>query len=125
MHELSIAEGILNLARRNVPYGAVLLSVRVNAGPMRGIDPRCMELAWTALGRSDVSLKLTVLPWRMQCGECGRQWEQAELAERCACGSSRVRPIGGDELQLLSIEVDDAEEIDRRRSCLCKLSKTY
>jgi hydrogenase nickel incorporation protein HypA/HybF len=124
MHELSIAEAILDLAGRNVPAGATLRSVRVSAGPMRGIDPRCMELAWQGLGRAEVALNLSVRPWRMKCGDCGRQWEQAELAERCDCGSPQVRPIGGDELQLLSIEVDDAEEEERNRPCTCRLSKT-
>lgn len=123
MHELSIAQAILDLARRNVPTGATLRSVRVDTGPMRCIDPRCMEMAWAGIGQTDVSLRLNVLPWRMLCADCGRKWEQPELAERCACGSSNVRPIGGDELQMLSIEVDDAQT-DRSASCRSKLSKT-
>ncbi|MGD0542685.1 MAG: hydrogenase maturation nickel metallochaperone HypA [Tepidisphaeraceae bacterium] len=123
MHELSIAEAILDLARRNVPLGGTLRSVRITAGPMRGIDPQCMQMAWQAIGQGDVALNLSELPWRMQCADCGRRWEQPELAERCACGSPQVRPVGGDELQLVSIEVDDAEE-ERSSSCTCKLSKT-
>lgn len=123
MHELSIADAILDLARRNVPRGATLRSVRIIAGPMRGVDPQCMELAWQAIGQSDVALRLSVLPWWMECADCGRRWAQPELAERCACGSSQVRPTGGDELQLVSIEVDD-DEPERSRSCECKLSKT-
>ncbi|MGD0462234.1 MAG: hydrogenase maturation nickel metallochaperone HypA [Tepidisphaeraceae bacterium] len=123
MHELSIAEAILDLARRHVPHGGTLRSVHMTAGPMRSIDPQCMQLAWQGIGQCDVALRLNVLPWRMQCADCGRRWEQPELAERCACGSPQVHPIGGDELQLVSIEVDDAQEA-RSSSCTCRLSKT-
>jgi hydrogenase nickel incorporation protein HypA/HybF len=122
MHEMSIAEAVLELARRNVPRGATLRGVRMLAGPMRAIDPECMEMAWQGLGQTNVALKLNILPWQMQCAACGLQWQESELAEQCACGSTQVRPIGGDELQLLSIEVDD--EAERSQSCKCKLSKT-
>ena len=119
MHEMSIAESILDVARRNVPQGATLRSVRMIAGPMRSIDPQCMQMAWAGIGQKDVTLKLSLLPWRMKCGDCGRLWEQPDLAERCTCGSTQVRPIGGDDLQVLSIEVDDAE-IERSQPCKCR-----
>jgi Zn finger protein HypA/HybF involved in hydrogenase expression len=127
MHELSIAQSVLDLARSHVPDGATLQSVRMVAGPMRCIDPECMQLAWQAISQDQVVMNLIVLPWKMQCADCGRQWEQAELAQTCACGSARIRPVGGDELQLLSIEVDDTEddtEPERNPSCRCRLSKT-
>ncbi|MGA3065527.1 MAG: hydrogenase maturation nickel metallochaperone HypA [Tepidisphaeraceae bacterium] len=123
MHELSIAEAILDLARRSVPRGATLRSVRIVAGPMRAIDPDCMQIAWQGLGQANIALNLSILPWQMQCAACGLQWEQTDLPQQCPCGSTHVRPLGGDELQLLSIEVDDPEP-KRCSSCKCKLSKT-
>jgi hydrogenase nickel incorporation protein HypA/HybF len=123
MHEMSIATAIWDLASRHLPANAVLRSVRVQAGPMRAIEPRSMEWAWDALmwdiGAEHVALELTTLPWDMQCTACGRQWKAAELSHRCICGSDRIRPIGGDELRLVSIEVDDAqwEQDHFRESC--------
>lgn len=122
MHEMSIAQSILDLARSNVPAGAVLRSISVVAGPMRGIDPECMQLAWQAIGQDEVMLKLMVLPWRMRCAGCGKEWEEPQLAEVCSCGSSEVRPVGGDELQLRSIEVDDSQT-DGSPAWKSKLSK--
>jgi len=127
MHEMSIAQAILDLARGHVPSGAVLRTVRVRVGPLRGIDPQCMQWAWDALMAEQPSaagppaLELTTLPWQMRCAGCGRQWESEQLPERCACGSDRVRLIGGDELQLVCIEVDDQP---RGVVCKSKLSKT-
>jgi hydrogenase nickel incorporation protein HypA/HybF len=126
MHELSIAQSILKLARSHVPPGSRLCAVRVSAGPMRGIDPQCLQAAFNALNSSDgvdfpspdkaapraaavsseIRLDLVELPWSMHCDECGRTWTSQELDSRCPCGSSRVRPTGGDDLELLSIEID-------------------
>src|SRR5208282_4586136 len=112
MHEWSIAQAILELARTHVPAGSRLSAVRVSAGPMRGIDPQCLQAAFNALNPSGplqehgVRLDLVELPWPMRCDECGRIWTAQELASHCACGSNRVRPSGGDDLELLSIEID-------------------
>jgi hydrogenase nickel incorporation protein HypA/HybF len=111
MHEMSIAQAILTLAQQHVPPGSALKIVRMRAGPMRAIEPQSMQWAWEALmagpEEENVSLELTTSQWKMECGSCGRQWEADELAEKCACGCTTVRPVGGDELQLISIEVDD------------------
>ncbi|MGD1277792.1 MAG: hydrogenase maturation nickel metallochaperone HypA [Tepidisphaeraceae bacterium] len=127
MHEMSIAQAILDLARRHVPAGAVLRTVRVRVGPLRGIDPQCMQWAWQGLmaEQSDAAappaLELTTLPWQVRCADCGDQWSPQELPQRCACGSERVRLIGGDEFQLVCIEVDEQPRGD---VCKSKLSKT-
>ncbi len=111
MHEMSIAEAIWDLAHSQVPPGAILRIVRVRAGPLRAIEPQSMQWAWEALsgerGACDIALELTTLSWRMRCEACGRQWNAPEIAERCGCGSACIRLVGGDELQLVSIEVDD------------------
>ena len=115
MHEMSIAQSIWELARKRVPAGAMLRRVHVRAGPLRALDPESMQWAWDALsaeaGASEVRLDLATPPWTMRCADCNRQWESSELADRCACGSHRVEIIGGDELQLTSIEVDDAPQL--------------
>ena len=111
MHELSIASSILELARKHVPRGLVLLSVKVQAGPMRGIDPDAMELAWRAcatLDESDIPIiDLELLPWRLLCPDCGREYTAETAFAPCRCGGVRAQPIGGDELSVVSIEVDE------------------
>jgi Zn finger protein HypA/HybF involved in hydrogenase expression len=111
MHELSIAEALYDLVQRVKPADRKLLGVKVKAGPMRAIDPEQMQTAWRVLldvrGIPPVSLKLTVLPWTLECGDCRRLWTCQAMVWACACGSTNCRPVGGDELQLVSIEVDD------------------
>ena len=112
MHEFSIAQAILDLAQSHVPAGSILRRVHVLAGPMRAIDPLAMDLAWQAL-TTDVDpepprLALDLRPWTVECAQCGERWTSATLECICVCGCRRTFPVGGDELQLTSIEVDDA-----------------
>jgi Zn finger protein HypA/HybF involved in hydrogenase expression len=112
MHELSIASAILDLARRHVPAGGVLRGVTVIAGPMRAIQPEAMQFAWESViadaGLHDVELALDVRPWSFRCPRCGRGWRGDILGESCSCGCDRPCTIGGNELQLTAIEVDEA-----------------
>jgi len=112
MHELSIAGAILDSARRLTPAGARLTAVTLRAGPMRGIEPAAMQWAWQAATAdtdySAVKLALEVLPWRLQCPDCAAEFEASDVLAPCACGGQTARPIGGDELQIVAIEVDDA-----------------
>lgn len=110
MHELSIAQAILNLAASHTPSGATLRSVHVRAGPMRGIDPDAMQLAWSAVIPDDfISLRLTLLPWTLRCPECGDEFPSDDLSPTpCpSCGSPNASPLAGDDLSLTSIDVDD------------------
>jgi len=122
VHELSIAGAILDLARRHVPPGATMLKVTVEAGPMRAIDPDAMRAAWGAVlaghGAGDiggdvginvginVGIDLISLPWNLECPACGARWTGDDVNAPCACGALAT-PIGGDELRLVSVTVDD------------------
>jgi Zn finger protein HypA/HybF involved in hydrogenase expression len=113
MHELSIANAILDVARRNVPPGCSLKRVRVIAGPMRAIEPLAMQFAWDSViaveASPDIEMDLRQLPWRLRCPVCGNEWTDQELRLECACGCTRAFPVGGDELSVDAIEVDGAE----------------
>ncbi len=111
MHELSIARSLVGLVRESVPGGAVVKSVLVRVGPLQAIESGAMELSWCAATEGTVfegaELLLTFVPWELGCRECGRSWSSDSWSDPCTCGSCRVDPVGGDELRLESIEVED------------------
>lgn len=110
MHELSIAEAVLELARKHVPPDALLRKVSLRVGRLRAIDGSAMELAWSAVldgaPEGKVALEMTLLPWRLRCPDCAREFDADDYPARCACGSGGAMPIGTDDLQLESIDVD-------------------
>lgn len=109
MHELSIARALLRLANEHRPAGCAAELLRVQVGPLQAIDDEAMQFAWQAASQDTdlarAKLELIMLPWQLQCPDCGRQWEAQSLDTRCQCGSERGVPLGGDELLLESLEV--------------------
>ena len=109
MHELSIARTLVHLANEHRPAGCALEQIRVQVGPLQAIDVEAMQFAWQAASQdtnlAHATLELILLPWRLQCPDCGRQWEAESWDTPCQCGSERNRIVGGDELLLDSLEV--------------------
>jgi Zn finger protein HypA/HybF involved in hydrogenase expression len=124
MHELSLASPILEIARRSVPRGARLRIVRVVAGPMRAIDSDAMQFAWQSVtadgGFEQIELELDLRPWTLRCPECGCTWTSKQLDCACAaCGCNCAFPLGGDELQVVAIEVDEPSAEEMRGAVPC------
>ncbi len=111
MHEFSIAEALIERVAAHVPAGTHATTVRVTAGPLRGIDPDALDLAWTSMAASNpvanARLELTLTPWTLVCADCGEVFEADSPEAMCHCGSGRTGIQGGDELLLTGLEVDD------------------
>jgi len=120
MHELSIARSLLGLVKDNTPDDAQVRAVKVRVGPLQAIEPDAMQLAWHAVTDDTpldgVTLSITLVPWDLRCRECGQQWNSDNWSDPCSCGSCRVDPIGGDELTLLSIDVEEIESEESKKS---------
>lgn len=114
MHEFSIALALIDLVRQHAPPGTLIRSIQVRAGPLRAIEPTAMQLAWQAATAgtelAQTRLDLEIPPWTLLCPDCGRTWTSQDLYELCSCGSARSRPVGGDELLLVSLHVDPAAD---------------
>ncbi len=111
MHELSIARALIELVDQHAPADATVTRVAVRVGPMRGVVEDAMQWAWQAATDdtpyADSALDLEMLRWRLRCPDCGREFEADELFVECECGCGRPTPIGGDELALVSLDVED------------------
>ena len=111
MHELSVAEAVLDLVREQAPGGARVLSLRMEAGPLRGIVPEAMQWSWQVVIEGTeyekAQLDLEILPWILKCPDCGKTFKADDMFDICKCGGGAARPVGGTELRLLSIEVED------------------
>jgi len=111
MHELSIAEAVLDLVRQQAPANVAVLAVQMEVGPMRGIVPEAMQWGWQVVtkgtGYEQTRLELDILPWSLKCPDCGCTFAADDMFDACQCGCDVARPIGGTELRLLSLDVED------------------
>lgn len=124
MHELSIARALLQLAIQHRPPGARVEALHVQVGPLQAIDAEAMRFAWQAAtfdtDLAIAELRLEMLPWRLHCPACSREWNAESLGATCECGSTRCTPVGGDELQLVYLEVVEPTYQERTSPVGCE-----
>jgi hydrogenase nickel incorporation protein HypA/HybF len=116
VHEFSIAEALATQILRHAPTGRRVREVEITVGALRGLEPEAMKMCWEAVTH-DTSLAGSVLvmdmrPWTLACPACGRAWESPVPFAECSCGETSPRPTAGDELDLVSMTVDDDDDDD-------------
>lgn len=111
MHEVAIAQGLLQIVKEQVAlYGAQKVTkVKVKVGALSGVLPEALELAFTALSRGEVTegatLEVEVVPVRVKCESCGVLEEVPFLV--CPNCGGLVEMLSGRELQIESLEIED------------------
>src|SRR4051794_33154825 len=108
MHELAIAESVLSTIAARVGDRTVH-EVRLEVGKLSGISAEslrfCFSLAAEGTAVSGAALDIVEPPGQALCSSCGSDFALLEPFPLCACGSSDVRVLGGNELRILSVEV--------------------
>src|SRR5664279_1448310 len=107
MHELSIAESILDAVRKEIALhpGTYPTRVGVRIGSMAAVDPESLNFCFNAVVRGTEweSLKLAtnIVQARRICNRCGHVFViEAYNAVCTVCFSEDTAPDGGDELDL-------------------------
>ena len=114
MHEFSVASAVVDTAVRHA-QGRRVLSVRVRCGRLRQVVPDSLEFAFGVLSRDTLCdgavLEQELVPARLRCGACAREWEIELPVFRCPdCGTAAVDVLSGEELEVDSIEIEQEEE---------------
>ena len=116
MHELSIAEGIVDIVRMHVPDKELndVRSIHLNVGALSGVVADSLEFSFSAITAdtplSHARLAIDRVPFIIQCQQCGTKSESEMGTVVCpACRSSETKVISGTELQVLHIELSDHE----------------
>lgn len=118
MHELSIAEGIIDIVERTARANNVRRVKRVEAavGELAAVDPAALFFAWESVrkgGPADTAeLVLTPVPGAAWCHICAETVPLHRYGDPCPkCGGYQMTATGGDELKVTGIvEALDDEE---------------
>jgi len=114
MHELSIAQSIVDIIGQYVPQdrAAEVRTLRVRIGPLAGVVPDSLEFCFgaivegTPLGQARLQIEETAV--QTECGACGKISTVDGMAFACpGCGSADVKLVSGTELQVVEIELAD------------------
>lgn len=115
MHEFSIAQSLLDVARETAAEAGVdrVCSLHCRVGVLRQVDDELLREAF-ALAAADTpcaGATLVIEKCRMQacCPRCMSLFEVVDWDWTCpGCGCEGESPHGGDELELRSIEAETA-----------------
>jgi len=113
MHELSIAESILEAVRKELMDrpGARPTRVGLRIGELAAVDVGSLSFCFEAVLRGTewegLALDARVCAQRRICKDCGNEFAVIEYNASCpACAGGNTRMISGDELDFDYLEVE-------------------
>ncbi|ETS93927.1 MULTISPECIES: hydrogenase maturation nickel metallochaperone HypA [Veillonella] len=113
MHEMSIAEGILDIALDTLRQheAKVVHSVQLDLGLMSGVEPDALLFCWDAVTKNTPAegsrIEINTIPIEGRCLDCDRHFHVADYKFICPyCDSHFVQTVGGRELQVTSMDID-------------------
>ena len=111
MHELSLAESVVAIARRHAA-GRPVARVELKVGHLRQVVPSALEFAFelVALGTvlEGAELRMEEVAARGACRTCGADTPLPEFPLCCRrCGGFDVEVTRGEELLVDSLELQD------------------
>ena len=114
MHELSIAQSVVEIVRQHLPDDRPVKvnAVRIRLGELSGIVPDSLEFCFSAIvaGTSleGATLMMERVPLTARCADCGATSAIDQSIFACpACGGSALQITTGREMNVVAIDVDD------------------
>lgn len=114
MHEVSLAGGVLQLVEDTAlrERFSRLLSLRLEAGQLAGVDVRALRFALECLAPGTVlegaQIDIEEPPGQAWCLGCTQTVAIAQRGDACPiCGSYQLQPTGGMALRVLDMQVSD------------------
>ncbi len=112
MHELSIAEAVVDIAVRHAG-GRPVRAVELKVGHLRQVVPSALEFAFELVAQGTpvegAELVLEAVPAAGLCRRCGAESELGGFPLVCAaCGSLELELLRGEELLVDALEIEDA-----------------
>ena len=116
MHEMGIANSILEAVKSEAARcpGSRPRKVGVRIGELQAIDQDALHFCFDAMVRETelevLQLEVEVCPRRHRCLACSQEFTVRDYEFKCPqCGEARSECVGGDELALAYLEVEEYE----------------
>jgi hydrogenase nickel incorporation protein HypA/HybF len=116
MHEMGIANSVLDAVAKEMQRypGARPLKVGVRIGELAAVDPDALRFCFEALTQEtqweSLALEIEFRPRRHRCKRCEQEFDVKDYAFQCPqCGELSTDCIGGEELDLAFLEVEEYE----------------
>ncbi len=118
MHELSIAQSIVEIVLQHLPKEETVSvkTVRLRLGTMAGVVSDSLEFCFGAITAGTplegARLEIEHVPLKAHCSDCGRDTDIEPTLFMCpSCGGTSLTVLSGREMQVRDIEVGENEEV--------------
>lgn len=110
MHELAIAESILDVLRAQVK--GRITSIKLKIGEMSGVVPDALrfsfQIASEGTAAKGATLDIEHVPLTARCNNCSETFHIKNYCFECSrCGGNNFKVIAGRELSIEEVEVED------------------
>ena len=113
MHELAICQSLMDQVEQIASErdAQSIISIVVGMGPLSGVEEQLLKNAYPVASAGTIAenaeLIVENLPIKVRCNQCGSESEATPNKLTCRqCGDWRTTLISGDELMLMSVELE-------------------
>jgi hydrogenase nickel incorporation protein HypA/HybF len=117
MHELSICQALMNQVKSIAAENSArnVVTIVLGIGPLSGVEAELLKNAYPLASAGTVAeharLIIEPLPIRVSCNSCNRESSVSPNKLVCQhCGDWQTTLISGDELLLMSVELEKPEQ---------------
>jgi hydrogenase nickel incorporation protein HypA/HybF len=113
LHELAIAESVVEISRRHAA-GRQVTKVYLKVGHLRQVVPSALTFSFELVAQGTpvegAELALEEIPVTGKCRACGAESQLTEFPLQCvACGAFDLEILQGEELYVESLELEARE----------------
>jgi hydrogenase nickel incorporation protein HypA/HybF len=111
MHELGITRNIVAIvseAAQGRKVRRVTLEVGALSGVMADALAFCFDVVAQGTALEGAALEILSVEGRARCSACGAEFETPALYTACNCGSHRLTRLQGEELNIKTMELEEA-----------------
>jgi hydrogenase nickel incorporation protein HypA/HybF len=117
MHELTVTESILNIAKKHAQLADATRVTEINVviGQLSSIVDDSIQFYWDIISEGTLCygavLNFQRVPARLSCLECGNEYGIETELEPCPrCKSFKIKVITGEEFWVESIAIEKPEQ---------------
>ncbi len=119
MHELALADAVVQICCDNASGGAVR-KVELKVGRLRQVVPEALAFSFALVAEGTpvegAELEIEEVPARVVCAVCEAETEIERFPLACGrCGGAAVEVIAGEEFHVESLEIEHAPVAVARR----------
>jgi len=117
MHELAICQSLMDQVESIALERDAnrVTTIVIGMGPLSGVEAQLLKNAYPVASAGtvaqDAELVIESLPIRVKCNQCGSESDALPNKLTCKqCGDWRTTLISGDEMMLMSVELERAKD---------------